>query len=121
MDKRTQELLDRTFWYGVNTAKFLSVIPDNHVINIYKRQLARSSSSIGANYEEAQAAESRRDFVHKVSICLKEARESTYWCRFILELTAGAEQKQKLDELTIEAQELKKIFSTIILSTKRTN
>lgn len=119
MDKRTQELLDRTFLYAVNTANVLMGIPDHHVVNIYKRQLARSSSSIGANYEEAQAAASKRDFAYKVGICLKEARESVYWCRLMVEIITDNQQKEKIKLIASEAIELKKIFSSISLSAKK--
>lgn len=56
MNHKTQELLDRTFYFGVNTLKFLEKLPDDHVCKIPKVQAGRSSMSIGANHEEAQGA-----------------------------------------------------------------
>ncbi len=78
MNAKTQELLDRTFTFGVNTLKFLNELPENIVLRVPKRQLARSATSIGANYEEAQAASSKRDFTYKVTIVVREARETHY-------------------------------------------
>jgi four helix bundle protein len=56
VDKRTQELLDRTFNFGVEVLIFLSKLTYNDVLSVPKKQLARAGTSIGANYEESQAA-----------------------------------------------------------------
>ncbi len=83
MKPETQKLLDRTFNFGVNCLEFISLLPKNSEYKVIKNQLAKSSTSIGANYEEAQAAESRKDFGHKIGIASKETRESHYWLRMI--------------------------------------
>ena len=82
-------------------------------------KLAKASTSIGANYEEAQAAESRADFVHKVAISLKESRESHYWLRVIRELLSSPSKQKMLDEFIEEAAEYKQIFSSIKLSAQK--
>ena len=56
------------------------------VISYFASQLVRSASSPAANYAEASAAESRRDFVHKLQVCLKELRETSVWLQFVEEL-----------------------------------
>lgn len=81
------------------------------------RQLLRAGTSIGANVEEAQAGQSRPDFISKMSIALKEARETHYW----LKLLSGAEilAPELLADLAQEADELKRILGAIVRSTRR--
>ena len=87
---------------------------DKHILS---KQLLRSGTSIGANVEEAQSGQSRADFISKMSIALKEARETHYWLRL---LDAGEYvSKEKLTELLNESEELKKILAAIIVSSKK--
>lgn len=86
MNEKTIQLLDRTFWFGVNILKFLNKLPYNQVYKVPILQLTRSSTSVGANYEEAQGATSKRDFNYKIGISYREARESVYWLRVLKEL-----------------------------------
>ena len=74
-------------------------------------QLIRSSCSIGANYLEADGAESKKDFKHKISICKKEAKETRHWIRMLS--YANPERKEDCRILWKEAQELTLIFSAI--------
>lgn len=80
---RENDLLDRTFKFGVDCIKFLRTLPNNQELHVIKHQLIKSSTSIGANYEEAQAGFSKADFKNKVRISLREARESNYWLRIV--------------------------------------
>lgn len=116
MDVKTQELLDRTFKFGVDVLKLLSTLPSNEAFRVPKYQVAKASTSIGSNYEEAQAAESKLDFIHKVGISLKEARESHYWLRVIRALVSESAKQLVLDGFVAEAAELKNIFATIRVS-----
>jgi four helix bundle protein len=68
------------------------------------RQLLRSATAGGANYEEARCAESRADFAHKVSVAAKEVRESRYWLRLLRE--SKLIPADVIDELTAEAGQL---------------
>ena len=77
------DLLNRTFLFDVAVIKFLRTLPDTSDLKIIKYQLVKAATSIGANYEEAQAGSSKADFINKVDISLKEARESNYWLRLI--------------------------------------
>ena len=81
------------------------------------RQLLRSATSIGANAEEAQAGQSRADFISKNAICLKEARETRYWLRLIR--AAEVSGDQDLPALEQEALELMRIFGSILTTAKR--
>jgi four helix bundle protein len=82
------DLKERTFQFGVRVLRFASVLPRTVIAVELTRQLIRAATSVGANVEEAEGAESRRDTAHKMAIARKEARESRYWLRMIL--AAGA-------------------------------
>ncbi len=113
MNPKTEELLHRTFLFGVDTLNFLLKLPNNKVYSIIIFQLAKASTSSGANYEEAQAAESKKDFEHKIGVVLKEIRESNYWYRVLNAILSDANSNDKLQKLLNESLELKKIFTTI--------
>ncbi len=113
MQEKAQQLLDRSFWFGVNVLKFLKKFPDNYIDRIPKGQLTRSATSIGSNYEEAQGAISKRDFTNKISICFREARESVYWLRVLKELFPEGIYKKEFEIYILEGIELKKIFASI--------
>jgi len=119
MDDKTQELLDRTFWFGVNVLKFLDNLPRKPHFDVIRYQLAKSATSIGANYEEAQAAESRDDFIHKIGVVLKETRESHYWLRVIKALYPDPEGQKALADFLNEAEEFKRIFTSIRMTAQQ--
>lgn len=98
------------------------------VISIYKelktenefilsRQILRSGTSIGANVNEAISAESKKDFVHKLSISLKEARETKYWLNLLKD--SNFIHQEMYDKSNKKCEELIKILSSIILTTKQ--
>ena len=113
MDPKTLALLERTFKYGIRVLKFLNTLPDNYMYRIPKGQMGRSSPSIGANYEEAQGAVSKRDFNNKIGICYKEARECVYWSKVLQELYPDEKHSKDFKEIIQEATELRSIFSSI--------
>lgn len=113
MNDKTQQLLDRTFNFGVGVLKFLKKLPDDHIYRIPKIQVGRAAGSVGANYEEAQGAASKRDFSHKVGICYRESRESVYWLRILSQLYEDEIYKAEFIFYIREAQELKSIFAAI--------
>lgn len=117
MDKRTQELLDRTFLFSCSMIKFLYPLSKDQLLSHLVSQLVRSATAIGANYEEAQAAESKRDFAHKIAIVCKECRETHYWLRIFVEFV-DADRKVGLTEFIKEVTEFKKIFTSIRLSSQ---
>lgn len=81
--------------------------------------MAKASKSLGANYEEAQGAESKKDFIHKIGIILKETRESNYWLRVLNEIINEKEIAEVLKPLLQESFELKQIFSTIKINAQK--
>lgn len=118
MNNKTQELLDRTFFFGVNILKFLRTFPDDFIYRIPKGQVGRSCGSVGANYEEAQGAVSKRDFSNKIGICYKEARETLYWLRVLSKLYPELTYQANFQIFLKESQELKNIFAAIKKSSK---
>ena len=77
------ELGDRLLSFSVRIIHLVGSLPHNIVGRRIGDQLLRSGTSVGANYEEAQGAESHADFTHKMQIALKEMRESNYWLRVL--------------------------------------
>lgn len=73
-----ENLNERLFTFTLNVLKFLPNLPKTPEMNVVRNQLAKSSASLGANYEEAQAGSSKPDFNNKVRISLREMRESNY-------------------------------------------
>ena len=118
MNPKTEELLQRTFKFGVDTLKFLMTLPKDKVFGIITYQFGKASTSVGSNYEEAQGAESTKDFNHKIGIVLKETRESNYWLRVLNEIYTNPNSDGELKRLLKESYELKKIFSVIRIKTQ---
>jgi len=119
MNPKTEELLERTFNFGVNCLKLIETFPKTKSYSIIAFQLAKASTSVGANYEEAQAAESSKDFVHKIGIVSKEARESNYWLRVVNEVLPLKLKTEIFQNLLNESFELKKIFISIKLTAQK--
>ncbi len=111
-DKKNYNLSERTAKFGAEVIIFLKTIKENNINRSIINQLVRSATSIGANYMEADCAESKKDFNHKIGICKKEAKETTHW----LHMLAMAElaEKEKCRRLWQEAHELTLIFSAIV-------
>ncbi len=83
----------------------------------YGKQVVRSSGSVGANYIEANEALSKKDFIMRIKISRKEAKESAYWLRLVAE-TNSEEYAKDGNKLFNEATELKKILSSILKKSK---
>lgn len=110
------DLKERTLKFSHALIKFCRSLPQNQINNPIISQVVRSGTSIGANYAEADAANSKKDFINKISIAKKEASETKYWLQILAE--AAPEKKVVLRSLFKEAQELNLIFSAIIRSAK---
>ena len=108
-NNKYRDLEERTYRFAERCREFVKKI-SRTIHNIeYGKQLIRSSGSQAANYIEANEALSRKDFVHRVRICRKEAKESGLWLRLV-EVSTNEER----DLLIQEAIELRKIFNAII-------
>lgn len=115
--KRIYDLEKRTGDFGKEIILFAKLIKIDTVHRPLVSQLARSGTSVGANYCEANDAESRKDFHHKLGIAKKEARETMHWLYMIS--VASPHLSDKSDILKQEAKELNLIFNAIIHSSKR--
>lgn len=105
------DLEERTAKYGEEVVKFTGKIPKTPITTPIITQLVKSGTSIGANYCEADDAETPKDFVHKIGICKKESRETKHWLRMIV--IAQPESKEEARILWQEAKELNLIFNSI--------
>jgi len=121
LDNKPYDLEERTFKFAKMVSAFCKQIPKNHLMNQqnleYSKQLIRSSSSVGSNYIEANEAVSKKDFVYRIRICRKEAKESAFFLRLIVETNDKSEIPDG-SKLIDEAIQLKKIFSAIIEKSK---
>jgi four helix bundle protein len=111
------DLEERTANFGEDVIRFAKTLSNNQINKPLISQVVRSSTSIGANYMEADGAESKKDFKHKIALCKKESKESRHWLRMIA--TANENKKEECRKLWQEAQELSLIFSAIIRSNKK--
>lgn len=117
-DKITKyDLEERTAKFGEEIIRFAKKILVNPVTQRIIPQLVAAGTSIGSNYCEADDAESGKDFVHKIGICKKEARETKHWLRIIV--VAVPELKEEARKLWTEAKELNLIFNAITHSIKK--
>ena len=110
------DLEERTAKLGEDVIDFAKKIPKNTITIPLISQLIKSGTSVGANYCEADCAESRRDFEHKLGISKKESKESQHWFRMIAK--AVPELKDESLKLWKEANELLLIFISIINKSK---
>lgn len=98
----SDELLEKLIDFAARVGKVVDALPDTRMDRHVGGQLVRSGTSPAPNYDEGCAAESRADFTHKLSICLKELRESRTWLRLIIKTEMLPEQRLGglLDECT---------------------
>ncbi|HDP99122.1 MAG TPA: four helix bundle protein [bacterium] len=101
---------DRLLELSVNTIRFLQTISNQKEYDVIRYQLSKSVTSIGANYQESQAC-TDKEFYNKISICLREARETRYWFQILNKLTLGDEEKREV--LIKESEEITKIIGAI--------
>jgi four helix bundle protein len=109
--KREYDLEERTARFGEAVIAFCKRIPTNAISIPLISQLVRSSTSVGANYCEADDAVSKKEFRNKVGTCKKEARETKHWLRMIAAAEDG--HKEQARQLWCEAKELHLIFAAI--------
>ena len=116
MEKKKRDIKERSFEFAVRIIKFIQKLPRNYAGYKIGGQLLEAATSIGANVEEATEGFRKKDFIYKMGVALKESRESNYWLRLIKlsELITGTE----LDYLLQESEELRKILTSIVKTSK---
>jgi four helix bundle protein len=110
------ELEKRTKKFAVSVIRFVQDLPKNKVTDVLGYQLLKSGTSVGANYREANRAQSRADFVHKIGIVEKEIAETQYWLELFEEVDHGDNVAR--NGLLRESGELLAIFIAIGKSTR---
>ncbi len=108
---------DKSFAFAVRIVKLSQFLTENKKEFVLSRQLVRSGTAIGALYREAEQAESKLDFIHKMAIAQKECNESIYWLELLKEtdyLTV-----QQFESLNDDAIELIKLITSIVKTTKK--
>ncbi len=116
MPKSKYDLEERTALFSENLIDFCKNIKHNTITTPLISQIVRSGTSIDANYCEADEASSKKDFINKICIAIKETKETKYWLRIIAHTVP--EQKDIARMLWREAQELNLIFASIIRSSR---
>lgn len=110
--KKLYDLEERTAKFGEDIIIFAKQLPRNEITKRLIPQLVGAATGVGANYCEADCSESNKDFIHKMAIANKEAKEAKHFLRMVS--SACEEHIQKSEELLQEAHELNLIFTTII-------
>ena len=112
-NSKRYDLEERTLKFAKRVRVFVEQ-PNKTIANIEDgKQLVKASGSIGANYIEANEALSKKDFVMRIKICRKEAKESRYWLRLV-DTAGNGELEQEREALEAEACELTHIFGSIV-------
>jgi four helix bundle protein len=113
--QKKYDLEERTLAFARSVIEFINTL-ERTIANIeISRQLVRSSGSVGANYIEANESLSKKDFVLRIKICRKEAKESCYWLKLV---TCNGEREKERAGLLRESTELMKIFGAILMKSQ---
>jgi len=117
----TNDLEDRVINFAVLIINSIEDVKNNYTGNYYGNQLIRSSGSSALNYGEARSAESHKDFVHKMGICLKELRESHNCLKIIKRANLYKGNPENIDKVLDENNQLISIFVSSIKTSKSRN
>ncbi len=118
MEDGKNEILSLSFAFAVRIVNLNRYLCEQKNEYVLSKQLLRSGTSIGANVNEAQDAQSKKDFVSKMSIALKEARETKYWILLLTETDCLPDQHTNVKTLLSELESIIKLLSSIIISSK---
>lgn len=115
--QKKYDLEERTAKFGEDIIVFSRSLIDTPINHPLISQIVRSGTSVGANYMEADGAESKKDFRHKIGICKKESKETMHWLRMISK--ANPDRATECRSLWKEAHELALIFSALVTKTQK--
>ena len=116
-EEKIRDIHERIYQFVIRVINLTKSLPKTPQNLILINQVIRSATSMGANDQEADGADSKKDFVAKYSIVRKEGKETNYWLRLISD--TNPEFKNRMQELIQEGKEIVKIVSTIMLNTKK--
>lgn len=114
-NSKRYDLEDRTLSFTKSIINFINKLPKTLTNIEISKQLIRSAGSVGANYIEANESLSKKDFIMRIKICRKEAKETRYWLKLI---NCNHESKKVLSNLIQESTEIMKIFGAILEKSK---
>lgn len=112
-----RDIQRRSFLFAARVLRMIRHLPYDPAGRVVARQLAKSGTSVGANIEEAQGSHSRAEFSRRMGIARSEARETLYWLRLIQETEMMS--KDRMAEITQEADELVRILTTIVKKSRQ--
>lgn len=116
--KNNNVVLEKAFAFAVRIVNLYKYLYNEKREYVLSKQLLRCGTSIGANINEAQAGQSKADFIAKMSIASKEARESKYWIELLTKTDYLDKNKKHTQTLIIEIEELIKLLTSIIKSSQ---
>jgi four helix bundle protein len=114
-NSKRYDLEDRTLNFTKRVIEFINRLPKTLANIEISKQLVRAAGSVGANYIEANEALSKKDFIMRIKICRKEAKESRYWLKLV---SCNNKEEEEQKNLIQEANELMKIFGAILEKSK---
>lgn len=114
---KNNNIRNKSFAFAIRIVKLYQFLCEQKKEFIMSKQLLRSGTSIGANIREAENAESKKDFIHKMAIAQKETNETMYWLELLKETEYLSEEQ--FSSLNDDALEIIKILTTIIKNTKQ--
>jgi four helix bundle protein len=107
---------DKSFRFALRIVKLYQYLKDDKKEYVLSKQILRSGTAIGALVRESQHAESKADFIHKLSIALKEANETEYWIELLFQ--SGFIEEKSYQSIHIDIEELLKLLTSIVRTTK---
>ncbi|MDZ7662791.1 four helix bundle protein [Thiohalophilus sp.] len=115
---RENAVLNKSFEFAIRIVKLHQFLVKEKKEYVLSKQLLRSGTSIGANVNEAQAGQSRNDFISKMTIASKEARESKYWIELLVATGYLAKNDKYINSLLSDVFELTRILTSIVKTTR---
>ena len=117
--KKDNVLRDKSFAFALRIVKCYQYLQNDKKEYVLSKQLLRCGTSIGANIKEGEQAQSRTDFIHKLSISLKEANETEYWLELLNQ--SGYLEQNVFESIYADCKELLKLLTSIIKTSKQNN
>jgi len=116
--KQENIILDKSFAFAIKVVKLYKYLCDKRKEYILSKQLLRAGTSIGANINEVQTGQSKADFISKLSIASKEARETNYWIKLLIETEYLNIEDMHVKSLKKDIEEIIKLLTSIIKSSQ---
>ncbi len=114
-------VLDKSTEFAIRVVKLYKHLSDDKKEYVLSKQLLRSGTSIGANINEAQAGQSKADFIAKMAIASKEARESKYWIDLLIKTDYLSKDDKHVQTLVIDIDEIVRLLTSIVKSSQGNN